>query len=142
MTDDDVNCLFPNDPPDFGFIFVSNSVDSSELERIKEEEQLFYNAGYTSPLRVRSDIYNYFSTGGGNKSAYDTLKYNLLTHTNYQETANITVRPIYYLQPNTLVKIDEEVTSIFGNYEIKSISLPMAIGQMMTINVAKANKKV
>lgn len=142
VTDDDVNCLFPNDPPDFGFIFVSNSVDSSELERIKEEEQLFYNAGYTSPLRVRSDIYNYFSTGGGNKSAYDTLKYNLLTHTNYQETANITVRPIYYLQPNTLVKIDEEVTSIFGNYEIKSISLPMAIGQMMTINVAKANKKV
>ena len=143
VKDDEVNCLFAQDPPDFGFIFVSNSVDEDERIRIQEEENLLKANGYSSPLRVNSDIYSHFSTGGGNKGAYDTLRYNLMTHTDYQEQVNISLaKPIFYLKPNTLIEIREPVSGTIGKYEIKTISLPLAVNQQMSITAAKAIRRI
>lgn len=143
VKDDEVNCLFAQDPPDFGFVFVSNSVDEDERIRIQEEEELLKANGYSSPLRVNSDIYSHFSTGGGSKGAYDTLRYNLMTHTDYQEQINMSLaKPIFYLKPNTLVEIREPVSGIIGKYEIKTISLPLAVNQQMSITAAKATRRI
>lgn len=143
VKDDEVNCLFTQEPPEFGFIFVSNSVDEDERIRIQEEENLLKQNGYSSPLRVNSDIYSHFSTGGGSKGAYDTLRYNLMTHTDYQEQINMSLaKPIFYLKPNTLVEIREPVSGTIGKYEIKTISLPLAVNQQMSVTAAKATRRI
>jgi hypothetical protein len=42
--------------------------------------------------------------------------------------------PIYYLQPNTLVQIDDSKSQISGDYIISSISIPLDSSGVMTIN--------
>ena len=38
--------------------------------------------------------------------------------------------PIYYLEPNTRIRVDDMTTNIHGDYMIKSINLPIGGGAM------------
>ena len=66
-----------------------------------------------------------------------------MTHTDYQEQVNISLaKPIFYLKPNTLIEIREPVSGTIGKYEIKTISLPLAVNQQMSITAAKAIRSI
>ena len=48
----------------------------------------------------------------------------------YNETISIQCMPIYYLEPNTRIRVDDMTTNIHGDYMIKSINLPIGSGVM------------
>ena len=93
-------------------------------------------------MQVPSSIYNYFTTGGTSNGAYDTLRYNLMTHIDYQETISLSTRSIFYLSPNTMIHLYDGSTGINGNYVITSITLPLSISSQMSMNCSKAIQKV
>lgn len=138
VSNEDINCLFSQPLPEFGFIFR----DGKTAEEINVERELIKQNGCNQVIIVDSDIYNYFATGGNNNGAYDTLRYNLLTHINYQETVSVSVRPIFYLSPNSLINICEGTTSVSGRFVSKTLNIPLKVGSNMTISATRAEEKI
>jgi len=58
------------------------------------------------------------------------------------ETISITTLPIYYLEPNTRITVEDDPAGIYGDYIIQSISLPLDISSTMNINAYKAQEKI
>ena len=130
VNDDDINCIFQPDIPDIIFL----NADSDDITEKREE----CNRTGQTYTQVRGDIFNALFTGGYKNAAFDRVKYELYLHTNYQETLSISALPVFYLEPNSRVSINDTTTNINGDYNIQSINLPLGAGQPMTITANAA----
>ena len=63
-------------------------------------------------------------------------------YTNYNEQISISVLPIYYLEPNTRITIRNPNIGMYGDYMIKSISLPLDINGTMSLSCTKAFERI
>ena len=134
VTQKDVNCLFSeNIPP---YIYINADGDVSD-ER-KQAEQI----GNMEAIQVKPEIYQYLSVGGGQVSAFNTIKDLLVTHTQYANNVNLTTIPIYHLEPNTRITIEDEEIGVKGDYLIKSISLPLTVNGTSSISATKCIEKM
>ena len=52
-------------------------------------------------------------------------------------TISITSLPIYYLQPNTLIYVEDKESGIKGDYILNSFSLPLTYNGTMSISATK-----
>ena len=80
--------------------------------------------------------------GGMLKSAYNEIKKELYQYTNYNEQISLTTLPIYYLEPNVRITVRDSQSSIYGDYIIKSISLPLDINGTMSITATRALERI
>ena len=134
IVDDKINCLFEPDNPDIVLI-------EKDSENAIEQKQncILRKQKY---IEVPSEIYEMLSTGGVLRSAYDQIKKELYNYTSYNEQVSLTTLPIYYLQPNTRITVRDPQSGIFGDYIIKTISLPLDINGTMTISCIKALERI
>ena len=65
-------------------------------------------------------------------------RHNERKNTSYTNTISISCIPIYYLEPNTTIYIEDKESSIEGYYVINTISLPLTYNGNMTISASKA----
>lgn len=129
VVNEDINCLFEPEIPDIVFL----NLDDDDFQEKREECQ-FKGQPFT---QVRGDIYWGFATGGYNNGAFDQIKYELYLHTNYQKTLSLTSLPIFYLEPNSRVTIDDTSTNTFGDYIITSFSIPFGPGSVMASSASE-----
>ena len=66
----------------------------------------------------------------------------LYQYTNYNESVNLQVIPIYHLQPNTRIEIQDIEQQIQGDFMIKSFTLPLDVNGTMSIQANKALTKI
>ena len=66
----------------------------------------------------------------------------LYQYTNMNNTITIQSLPIYYLEPNMRINIQDPASGIFGDFMIQSISLPLTIDGTMSITASKALQKI
>ena len=92
-------------------------------------------------IQVKPEIYQYLSIGGGQVSAFNTIKDLLVTHTQYANSVNLTTIPIYHLEPNTRITIEDDEIGVKGDYLIKSISLPLTVNGTSSISATKCIEK-
>ena len=130
IVDNDINCVFAPTYPDLVII----EAGSNDADALQEE----CRARHQDYTQVRSEIYSLLIGGGVSKSAYDQIKKELYQYTSYNEQVSLTTIPIYYLEPNTRITIRDNQIGIFGDYIIKSISLPLDINGTMNLTCAKA----
>ena len=116
--DNTANCVFAYDVPNV-IIINADGNTQSDYENII--------AGYEA-TQVGEDIYDNLVVGGNSTSAFDKVKELIIQHTNYNEAINLTIIPIYYLEPNSRVHIEDTELGVYGDYMINSISLPLTIG--------------
>jgi len=55
----------------------------------------------------------------------------LYQYSYYNDTVNINHVPIYYLVPNTIVSIKDELSKIIGYYVINKINISLSYNGMM-----------
>ena len=110
--DKTANCIFPYEFPNFIIYPVGQESD------IKE----------TNAILVKKELYDKMTLGGGQISAFDKAKELLIQHTQYNEAVTIATIPIYYLEPNTVIHIEDNDVAVNGDYIINTISLPLTIG--------------
>ena len=134
LVDDSINCIFQ--PENSNLILIQESTD--QTDQLREECE---NRGQEY-LQVDPQIYSMLLTGGALKSAYQEIRKELYQYTNYNEQVSINVLPIYYLQPNTRITIRDSASGIYGDYMIKSISLPLDVNEAMSINCVKAFERI
>lgn len=93
-------------------------------------------------VELDDDIYSKITIGTYSYTAQETAQELLYQHTNYNETIVLQAVPIYYLEPNTRISVYNEKAGIYGDYVIKSISLPIDAGSIMTINAIRARERI
>lgn len=124
-------------------------VNDSDVKSISYKE--IFNVKVTdnpNDTNITSDGYIHYFLGEGfvesnfqistlSKTAQDTLNEFLNNYTYCTETISITAAPIYYLEPNTLITIQEEEMGLKRKYEINSISIPLDYDGNMTVSATR-----
>ena len=130
VNDEDINCLFQPLIPDVIFL---NRDDEENFDKLKAECQ---DKG-EEWTQVTSDVYYALATGGWRNAAFDQIKYELYLHTNYQKTLSVTALPVYYLEPNSRVTINDKSTNTYGSFVLRSLSIPLGPGNVMSGSCAE-----
>lgn len=129
-TEKGVNCLFETPIPDVILIEAGTATTTVERDEAAAKGQSYY--------QVPSSIYNALAGGGYQNSAFNAIRDVLYQYTNYNESITLTALPIYYLEPNTCITVEDEKSSIHGDYMIKTISRPFDCNGTMQITATKA----
>lgn len=130
VVDEDINCLFEPEIPNIVFLNLDLAdTDPDEFDDLKAECM----ASGQPYAQTRGEVFNAFITGGYHNSAWDRVTLELYSHTTYQKTLSLTALPVYYLEPNVRVYINDETTQTKGDYMIQSISIPLNIGSVMSV---------
>lgn len=89
-----------------------------------------------------SDIDTMFSISSQGKSAKEELDSLLQAHLFTVDSISLQVKPIYYLEPNSKIRIEDKDTGTFGDYIISRLTLPLTYNGMMSITASKAVKNI
>lgn len=134
LVDESVNCIFSPDILDI--VLIEKDQNTTQvLRQWCEDRKQEYS-------QIDSQIYAMLAMGGSSKSAYDEIKKELYQYTNYNEQISLTTLPIYYLEPNTRITVRDNASGIYGDYIIKSISLPLDVNGTMTLSCTKALERI
>ena len=123
------NCVFEEWIPDVIIVKKGESTDDVT------------NRGFRFS-QVSEDVYNNLDIGGSNYSAYEQIRQTLHEFTNYNESVSIQTVPLYFLEPNTRITINNPNSAIAGDYVINSMSFSLDNEGLLTINASKAVEKV
>ena len=137
--DENVNCIFEPQVPDIILLPRTSSTDNNtSMGKMKQEA----DARGQTWWQVDDNIYDALDIGGTFNSGYQIIRQLLHQYTSYNESVTLSCLPIYYLEPNTRIHIQNPKSSIYGDYIIKSISFSFDKGSSMTINTVKAFEKI
>lgn len=108
---------------------------------------MFVDPDNTDPQREGYRYIQYvdkamFSISAQGRSAKDKLDELLYTHGYCIETATITAIPIYYLQPNTRIRLRDPDSNLEGDYIISKMTIPLAYNGTMSITATKAAETI
>ena len=134
VNSNDINCVFEPAIPDF--VIIEAGKDDTDDKRKECEDR---NQAY---IQVDSAIYSMLATGGISNGAFTEIKNLLYEFTSYNETVQIQAIPIYYLEPNIRIAIQDVESDISGDYMINSLSLPLDINGTMSISATRALEKI
>lgn len=124
-TDKDVKALYFRGAPEIIYYYPSES----SITKNKK-------SGYTY-IQLRSDMTNLISLSAQGKSAKDTLDKWLNEHLYGAESISLSTIPIYYLEPNTRIKVSNQDANLSGEYIINKITLPLTFNGTMSISANK-----
>ena len=130
ITDNDINCIFEPDIPDY--VIIEKGQDDTDEKRHECE-----NKGQKY-IQVDTSIFNMITGGGNANSAYNKVRELLYQNTSYNESINIQAIPIYHLEPNTRIEVRDLESNIFGDYMISTISIPLDVNSTMSISATRA----
>ena len=138
-TDSGCNCVFEPTIPDI-VILESGDTPSIIDARVVDEQKL--KALGLAVCQVDPSIYNALATGGTYNSCYEHIRQILADYTSYNNSISINCLPIYSLEPNTMIDVNDEDSGIKGRFIINSISYNFGQGATMNINAKKVIEKI
>ena len=134
INDNDVNCIFEPDIPDYVIIELGTTETQKLRQECEDRNQAF--------IQVDSSIFNMLRAGGSSNSAYQRIRQLLHEYTSYNESISLQTLPIYYLEPNTRISVRDIESNIFGDYMISTISIPLDVNGTMTISATRALERL
>lgn len=132
---ENVNCVFEPYIPD---IVLINLDLGSEMQQLIDECQARNQQYYQIP----GVIYNSLSTGGSFNSGYDYIRQLLHQHTSFNQNINLQTLPIYFLEPNTRITVNNVESNIYGDYMIENLSFALDTSSILTISAKRALEKI
>lgn len=115
------------------YIFVTSK---DEFNRLVAE-------GYTNAFLVDSSfLENYFSISSNRKTCLDVIREMLYTNLSLNESISITALPIYWLEPNRIIEVEDIETRIYGQYEINSITIPLTYNGTMSLSCSRVLNRI
>lgn len=130
ISNNDINCIFASKIPNLVLIEKGQEDTAEKVQECQAAGQDF--------IQVSSTIYAQLSGGGQSYPAYSQVRELLYQYTNYNESISMSAIPVYYLEPNTRITVRDDSSKIYGDYVIKTITLPLDISGTMNIQATKA----
>ena len=131
VNDNDVTAIYFREVPNV--IFTT----PKEYENSEVKEKTGYSAAF-----IRPEMENLFSISGQGKSAKDVLDNMLYNYAYCTESITLTTIPIYYLQPNTRIRVSDKSSNIDGEYLVSRISFALTYNGTMSISATKAPERL
>ena len=116
LNDSQVKAIYYKETPELLFILPGENID---------------NVSYT-PIQVQEDMRQLFNRSTQGVSAIDRANEIINTNVAAAEGLSITAIPIYYLQPNTRIKIEK-----YGDYTLDRISYNLSYNGTMSMTCNK-----
>lgn len=139
INDSDVTSIYTTEIPDIIFV-ESEKIDPSnpnyDSEYLKLQNQGQKLCALTED---KWDLFNYSSQG---KSCYDVIRELLYQNLTLNTTISLQCFPIYYLEPNVLIEVNEPAADTYGNFLIQSFNLPLNYSGTMNISATQAQIRV
>lgn len=133
-SNDGFNCVFEPAIPDY-VIIESGQEDTREKREECEKKGQAY-------IQVEPAIFNTLATGGASNGCFEEVKMLLYNYTGYNEQISLSMIPLYYLEPNIRIGVRDIEADISGDFIIKTISLPLAVGSTMSVSATRAIEKL
>lgn len=133
-SNDGFNCVFEPIIPDY-VIIESGQEDTREKREECEKKGQAY-------IQVEPAIFNTLATGGASNGCFEEVKMLLYNYTGYNEQISLSMIPLYYLEPNIRIGVRDIEADISGDFIIKTISLPLAVGSTMSVSATRAIEKL
>lgn len=131
INDTSITAIYFREVPNLIF---TNSTDYNK-------SNLKYQSGYT-PVFITSGLENMFSISAQGKSAQDAIDELIYNHSYCIESITIQSIPVYYLQPNVRIFVQDNVSKISGEYIINKLTIPLAYDGVMSITATKAPERI
>ena len=134
VSDNDVTLLYR--PPNLDFIILDNS-NKEDMSIIPQ-----LNAIGQSFIQVTPEQRKLYSNAGVGKDAFSVIRDLIFKHTTYNENISITAMPIYYMEPNIKIEVEDNRSNIYGEYIIKNITLPLTHEGTMSFSAVRATTRL
>ena len=128
--------IYDNDIPNY--VILSQNMASEYKYQIMEKCD---NLGQPHVI-VDSEVYDQFAIGTIGYSAQETVREFLYQYTTYNETISIQSIPIYYLDVNRRITVQDRKSGVNGDYIIDSITLPISANGVMSISASRALERI
>ena len=129
LVDDKINCIFEPEIPNI-VILEAGAPNITKLEeKYRSRGEIF--------TQVSPELYSKMVLGGTFNSALTAMRDLLYQYTNYNESISLNAIPIYHLEPNIRIEVQDSRSNIFGEYLINSISIPFDTGSQMSISATR-----
>ena len=126
--DPDVNTLYRPPTPDYVILEKENKEDMEQKEILNQIGQKF--------IQVESK--KIFQNAAVGKDAFSVIRDLIFKHTTYNENINVSAMPMYYIEPNIKVEVEDSRSNIYGDYIIKNITLPLTHEGTMSFSAIRA----
>ena len=93
-------------------------------------------------VQASSNMLNLLTISAQGKSAKEVLDDLLYQHLYFSEAINISSIPIYHLEPNTKIKIQDKISEVSGEYILSRITIPLTYNGIMSITGNKIPERV
>lgn len=132
---DDVNCLFRDDYPTLYLIpYYAEDIE-------EQKKKAMFSGNNYMIMNEDVDFDEDLTIFSQQISALDVVRNMLYQYTQYNENISITAIPIYYLEPNTRITVNNPEAGMFGDYVLNTIALPLDAGGTMQLSATKALQK-
>lgn len=128
VTDKDVTMLYRPPTPDYVILEKDNPNNIAKIEELNAIGQKFM-------IVEQRNLYQYAAVG---KDAFSVVRDLIFKHTTYNETINLSTMPIYHIEPNIRIEVEDSRSNIHGDYIIKSMTLPLTHEGTMSISALRA----
>lgn len=132
VNDTSVKSIYFRKTPTVIFINKSNQLGWEFTER---------KSGYTY-IHLPDQMLSLFTMSGQGKSAWNTLEECLYNDVCCVESVSLTTIPIYYLQPNTKIYIEDQNSKVDGEYIVSRFTIPLNYNGTMSISANKVAEKI
>ncbi len=132
QVDKDVTMLYRPSTPDYVILEKNNPDNVETIQHLNKIGQKF--------IVVESrKLYENAAVG---KDAFSVIRDLIFKHTTYSETINVSSLPLYFLEPNIRIEVEDSRSNIYGEYMINSITLPLTYEGSMSISAIRANTRL
>lgn len=132
--DNDVKAIYFRDIPDVIFIDPSTN-DATVTYEMQQRPGYEY-------VRLPKHLESLFSVSRQGKSAMDKLDTFLYNYACCTESITLNTLPVYYLEPNTRIFVNDANSGIQGEYLIDRLSFQLSTNGTMSISATKAIERL
>lgn len=141
VNEDKAGAIIFKEIPDIILYDKFKDENKTELDRDSLRNKLDEVTGYTW-VYLPKGFSQYFTISYRNMSVKNKIDELLYQYAYCIENITITALPIYYLQPNTRIYVQDKTTNINGEYIVSKITLPLSYDGTMSITATKAPERL
>lgn len=146
VPDKGINCIFKDDfgPTIPNYIFSSEQLPYNSNKTIINPTQIADATVLDTDGQVKTITFASCLAPASSyqNPAYDALRMSIHENLSYNNNINLTTMPVYHLDVNQRITVENDESDIHGDYIIKTITIPLDLGGMMTINAQQAIERV
>lgn len=135
VNDDKIKGIYFREVPNLVFMSASERQDNKILDN-------FLLRTGKDFCQYPDSMSNLFVISTRGKSAKDEVENQLYNYSYCTENVNINAIPIYNLEPNTKIYIEDERNHIVGDYIVNRLTIPLAYNGTMQISAVKAVDRI